>query len=499
MAENSDDLQETRYLEVLNKINLLISPKSELGKKDPIQVWDDNVADYLEALELSQSLSKLSVIHVAGTKGKGSTCAMVDGILQACGYTTGRFTSPHLHDIRERICICGKWVDKSLFTREAEWCLARLKGLGLPLPSFFRFMTLLAFRVFSQANLDAVILEVGLGGRLDSTNIIRNPVVCGITMLGFDHMEILGYTLREISAEKAGIFKKGSPAFTVCQKEEALATLKEKADETGVSLSLVKPLSAYSNAGDVVSKLCGSYQAQNAALAVALACEWERRQKKTTHLVSSSSARCWEMDQDYLPDKYKSHLIAFKWPGRNQILDDTSSAAGYLRFYLDGAHTVESMELCGQWFARENTIENAINVLWFNCTGDRNYYELLVPLQRALIGQNCTIQHAIFAPLDSSKFTCTPSKSTTPIDLSVQIAQRDAWKQVTREFPRRSVVPKFPTSQYSLPSVQPSLTTALSSLRKVAKANPSHPLRVLVTGSLYLVGDVLKLIEAKSP
>ena len=235
--------------------------------------------------------------------------------------------------------------------------------------------------------MDVVVLEVGLGGRLDATNCVRRPVVCGVSSLGFDHMEVLGHTLPEIAREKAGIFKPGVPAFTVPQREDAAQTLRERAAAVGAPLALVRAWADYRGAEDVALGLAGEHQKLNAALAVALAGAWEGTSAPAAALQGKrAAARAAAVRSGSLPAEYAAGLKAATWPGRGQIVHDNvagggapplalaasgagslqrpadstadgqgSPAAGQapprLSFYLDGAHTAESMTTCAHWFA----------------------------------------------------------------------------------------------------------------------------------------------------
>lgn len=164
-----------------------------------------------------QDLNQLNVIHVAGTKGKGSTCAFASAALQQVNTLkkVGLFTSPHLVSVRERIQINGQPISEDLFAKyfwevwdRLHRNTERAKGDQTSLmPAYFRFMTLLAFHTFVSEKVDVTILEVGIGGTYDSTNIVPQPLVTGITALGIDHVAILGKTLPEIAGQKAGIYK----------------------------------------------------------------------------------------------------------------------------------------------------------------------------------------------------------------------------------------------------------------------------------------------------
>ena len=214
----------------------------------------------------ARTLDDLRVVHVAGSKGKGSTCIQTESLLRARGLKTGLFTSPHLIDLRERFRINGKPVNNDTFRQHFWFVWDRLhesdqddatpppptppSGEIRKVPGFFRFMTLLAFKIFVEEGVDAAIIEVGIGGRLDATNVIEKPVVCGISLLDFDHVQILGGSLPKIAAEKAGIMKPGAPCFTIPQRQSAMETLVKKAAALeGCSLELVVPLESSSKLG----------------------------------------------------------------------------------------------------------------------------------------------------------------------------------------------------------------------------------------------------------
>ncbi|CAH8320546.1 unnamed protein product [Eruca vesicaria subsp. sativa] len=197
-----------------------------------------------KVFEIEEAVSELKIIHVAGTKGKGSTCTFSESILRGYGLRTGLFTSPHLIDVRERFRLNGIEISQGKFVDYFWCCFHKLKektSNEIPMPTYFCFLALLAFKIFATEQVDVVILEVGLGGRYDATNVIQKHVVCGIASLGYDHMEILGHTLTEIAAEKAGIFKSGVPAFTVPQPDEAMRVLNEKASKLEVKCYTKEP------------------------------------------------------------------------------------------------------------------------------------------------------------------------------------------------------------------------------------------------------------------
>lgn len=171
--------------------------------------------------------NKFKSVHVAGTNGKGSTCHMLAAILQSAGYKTGLYTSPHLKDFRERIKINGEMIDKDFIVDFVERTKAITEAVQ---PSFFELTVAMAFEYFAKEKADIAIIETGLGGRLDSTNIIT-PILSVITNIGYDHMNILGNTLQEIAYEKAGIIKQNIPVVIGEYLEETKQVFIKKAKE----------------------------------------------------------------------------------------------------------------------------------------------------------------------------------------------------------------------------------------------------------------------------
>jgi len=178
---------------------------------------------------------KFKSVHVAGTKGKGSTCHMVASMLQNAGYRTGLYTSPHFIDIRERISIDGKLISEAEFTRLMARIAPVVKRLQRDEPTFFELITAAAFVHFAHHKVDFAVIETGLGGRLDSTNVIK-PEVCGITNISYDHVAQLGATLEKIAEEKAGIFKPGVPVISAPQPAGVKRVLRKVAENVGCPL-----------------------------------------------------------------------------------------------------------------------------------------------------------------------------------------------------------------------------------------------------------------------
>lgn len=194
-------------------------------------------------------------IHVAGTNGKGSSCHMIASILQQAGYKTGLYTSPHLKDFRERIRVNGQLCSEEFVTDFVNRNFEFIKSLNA---SFFEVTTAMAFEYFSRSKVDVAVIETGLGGRLDSTNIIR-PVLSVITNIGLDHTAILGDTLTKIAFEKAGIIKKGIPAVIGETTDETRPVFIKKSKETQSELIFAEEL----NYPEYESDLKGIYQSKN--------------------------------------------------------------------------------------------------------------------------------------------------------------------------------------------------------------------------------------------
>jgi dihydrofolate synthase/folylpolyglutamate synthase len=181
---------------------------------------------------------KLKTVHVAGTKGKGSTCHMVASMLQNSGYRTGLYTSPHIVNLRERIAVNGNLVTEGEFTRLMARIAPVVTRLRRDEPTFFEILTAAAFVHFVNHKVDVAVIETGLGGRLDSTNVIK-PEACGIVSISYDHIAQLGNTLEKIAEEKAGIFKPGVPAISAPQVPVVKRVLRKVAERVGCPLRFI--------------------------------------------------------------------------------------------------------------------------------------------------------------------------------------------------------------------------------------------------------------------
>ena len=225
----------------------------------------EQVRDFL--VELGDPEKGLSIIHVAGTNGKGSVCADLTAILKEAGYKVGTFISPHLSDIRERFLIGGELADKKLFEDcfgQVLETVKKMKGRGYFHPTFFEFVFLMAMVMFAREKVDYVILETGLGGRLDTTNVIRRPKACVITSISLDHTQYLGETIPEIAAEKAGIIKTGVP---VIYDDWDPAASEVICCQARTAKAAAWPVGQEDEAEEDQKNFAAPYQARNAALA----------------------------------------------------------------------------------------------------------------------------------------------------------------------------------------------------------------------------------------
>lgn len=261
------------YSEALENIHSLLSFGSRPGL--------DRVSELLRRMGNPQD--KLRYIHVAGTNGKGSTCAMLSAILKAEGYKTGLFISPYITDFRERIQINNEPVSEETLTAAVEKTLPlvnQLRGEGIIITEF-EYVNALEFYIHAEAKCDVVVLEVGMGGLLDCTNVILPPLCSVITAIGLDHTAILGDTVEAIAEQKCGILKKGSIAVTSKQDARAMGVIESTAEKLGIpilksedievevkEISLKGSRFVYNNR-EITLPLAGDHQIENAKTALA--------------------------------------------------------------------------------------------------------------------------------------------------------------------------------------------------------------------------------------
>uniref|UniRef100_A0A8D2NMQ4 Folylpolyglutamate synthase n=1 Tax=Zosterops lateralis melanops TaxID=1220523 RepID=A0A8D2NMQ4_ZOSLA len=490
-----------------------------------------------------EDLDRLNIIHVTGTKGKGSACAFTECILRGYGLKTGFYSSPHLVQVRERIRINGQPISKDLFNKYFWLVYNRLEETKDPahasMPAYFRFLTIMAFHVFLQEKVDLAVVEVGIGGTYDCTNIIRAPVVCGVSSLGIDHTSILGDTMEKIAWQKGGIFKPGVPAFTVAQPERPLEVLRERAQERKCPLYLCPELDEFEEGSRPLELgLAGAHQRSNAALALQLAQMWLQRRGCHGKAGGQGQECHWRL----IPamPRVPPGLRDTEWLGRTQVLSH-----GPVTWYLDGAHTTSSIQACVRWFRQAALNQekpqdgSEVRVLLFNATGDRDtaaLLKLLVP---------CHFDYAVFCPnftevsvannadqqnfnvtLENALTRCLENQRTWTRLLEEKVGQ-DPWLPsplrvggLLQPAPARGSLLLVPPASRPLNSPALVFPCLAQALRWVAQgrdphlaapaASGAHPhpaassgavllreaaaVRVLVTGSLHLVGGALRLL-----
>ncbi|KAG0229348.1 Folylpolyglutamate synthetase [Actinomortierella wolfii] len=456
------------------------------------------VVDYVERIGYkTEDLNDLHFIHVTGTKGKGSTCALTESILRhykgSKPIKTGLYTSPHLMEVRERIRINGTPISQDLFAKYFFEVWDRLEATAdKSKPSYFRFLTLLAFHVFKQEKVDAAILEVGVGGAYDSTNIIQKPIVCGVSALGLDHISVLGSTIQEIAWNKGGIFKPDTPAFTSPQPQEGLDMLESRAKELhAASLKVAEPFTK-EDLGSLQIGLAGQHQVANAALAVQLSKTWIEKVLGDKIEIRQGESR--------VPKAFGAGLANARWPGRGQIIVRENKPK--ITWFFDGAHTAESLQVCAEWFKKASADQSAgkkiKRVLVFNCTGPRDGDKLLAPLAR--IQEQVHFDEAVFTPTityASNTYKGDLVNNNAPIDLELntQKGLAASWrKQLQIALENRLVQGKDDRTTV-LPSIEHSVNWIDDYVAQQTKAGgEADEVQVLVTGSLHLVGGVQSVL-----
>jgi dihydrofolate synthase / folylpolyglutamate synthase len=305
----------------------------------------------------------LRFIHVAGTNGKGSTCAMLESIYRAAGLRVGLFTSPHLVSFRERLQVNRRLIAERDVVRLVEELQPWLKEFPEDhRPTFFEVVTVLALRYFAEQKCDLVIWETGLGGRLDATNIVV-PLASVITNVQYDHQQWLGDTLTRIAVEKAGIIKDRVPVITAADEPEALQVIERVAAEKNAPLVKVTAASATCNREAPAFPLAGEHQKINAALALATVQALQNR-------IPVSAAAI------------QAGLAAVNWPGRLQLIVRPSGQ----KILLDGAHNVAGAEVLAA--ALKAIFPSERSTLVLGILQDKNWAgmcEVLAPLATRIL------------------------------------------------------------------------------------------------------------------
>lgn len=402
----------------------------------------DHVEELLRRLDNPQLVPK--VVHIAGSKGKGSVAAMIASVLSAAGYRTGLYTSPHLHGLMERIRIDGRPASEQEFADLVAQLRPHLDELqndsGYRPLTYFEALTVLAFVYFTRQEVDVLVCEVGLGGRLDATNLVR-PQVVVITPISLEHTQVLGSTLSQIAREKGGVIKTGSMVVSGPQPEEAAQVLREICSAREAGLTEVgkdvhwtrtgKDLERQSFrvfAGDetyeLAMPLLGDYQLENAATAV---------------------AALRALDSTGVPvgrEAIATGLARVEWPGRFQVVRRAPLVL------LDGAHTVASVERLVESIRSCLTYGRMFLVVGLSCDKDiPGIVKELVPLSPRVVATRSS--HPRAAPPEA----------------------------LAREF----------RAQGLAASGAPDVGKALSETLRVAAPDDL----ICVTGSLFLVGEAL--------
>lgn len=461
-----DDALQKLYLLSSNRaVTSLFEPSGGTAKpptKDLNAAAIPEMLDWLHRAGYSpHDLARMKHIHVAGTKGKGSVCAYATSMLRR--YTSvGTYTSPHLVTPRERIAIDGEPVSQEEFTAAffelwdrfteaatTEGKAAEFAEGHTSKPFYFRFLTILAWHIFLKRGVESVVMECGIGGEYDATNVLPKEAVSAavISQLGIDHVAMLGETLEEIAWHKAGILKEGVKGFTA-NGSPAVEVLRSRADEKGAKLAEVSEASVKAWGG-VEGLLQGDFQKQNQALAVLAVKE---------HLGMNSNPETGLRDLEQpLVDGLRDARIR----GRCEVVEKNGTT-----WLLDGAHTRESLDQVAKWFTKD--LQSDV-VLVFN-QQERNAAQLLehfVGSVRKFAGRD-VFSHALFTRNDL--------KSSAEPDLSVQTSAAAAMKMLA---PHGEV------------AIFDNVVEAVARAEQLGK-------KVLVTGSLHLVGGVLRVLEPDS-
>lgn len=388
------------------------------------------------------------VIHIAGTNGKGSTIATLRAIAEAAGHRVHVYTSPHLVRFNERIRLAGK-----LITEEALSALLERveKAAGDDPITYFEVTTAAALLAFAETPADLCLLEVGLGGRLDATNVIDHPAAVGITPVSLDHQQFLGETLPEIAAEKAGIIKQGAPLVVGPQKKIGLEVILKKAESLDVTPCLINQdwhVEAKKDGTGILYEdwcsvlelplppLAGSHQVNNAAMAVALA-----------HAQNAVK----------IPDAaIKAGLGWVRWPARLQELRNTplnDILPSGSNIWIDGGHNPAAGEVIRTFLQGVDPVERSITVI-LGMMGTKDVAGFLKPLA-GLVNRVIAVS---IAGEDGAAKPAVLAAVATDIGINGVVAK--------------------------------DITSALSAVSE--KAHPERPPFVMIAGSLYLAGQVLR-------
>lgn len=394
--------------------------------------------------EVGRPQERFAVLHVGGTNGKGSTAAMLASILREAGYLVGLYTSPHLVDFAERIRINGQPIDAQHIVALAEGLRARMPA-DLD-PTFFEFTTALAFLAFEQARVQIAVIEVGMGGRLDATNVVQ-PLVSVITNVDLDHERYLGDTVGAIAEEKAGIIKPGVPLVTAAAHRDALAVVSTRAAERGSPLTVIgrdarvegESPAAFVYHGrttridGLACPLLGRHQLINAATALAAV---EHARERGVRIGGEA---------------VRNGLAGVRWEGRLEVIKSTP------RIMVDGAHNAAGAAALAEFLAVERAAGRIRRlVVVFGILADKDLHAIIEP---------------VGSLADEVVLTEPSYHRAAPVDILMEAA-----------------------SSLAVPvRVAPSVASALEDVEM--RLAPDD--WCVVTGSLYTVGEVKAIYQGR--
>ena len=408
------------------------------------------LADTKEMLgRLTGSRIESKIIHVAGTNGKGSVCAYLQSILRTAGFHVGMFISPHLETMRERILYDGEMIPQESFVKAFELVREESDRQKEKHPSFFEFLFLMGMCYFKEKEPDYIILETGLGGRLDATNCIAKPKLCVITEIGFDHMQYLGNTLVEIAGEKAGIIKPGTPVVYLDKREETSRVIEQtaagletpaiavKKSQIGRPVMRKKSIdfsfsNGYYRYDNLILRTTAAYQTENASLA----------------LVAARSLK----EERIADEAIRKGLYDAFWPGRmEEILP---------RVFLDGAHNEDGIEAFLTSVSAANTEQEKAagkRLLLFGVVADKQYDKMISRIAASQLFSHIAV-------------TVLASDRSASID-----KLKVAWAQ-------------YKTADCSFHESAEEAFHYIQSIQKEADT-------IYIAGSLYLVGQIKTLVR----
>nr|POE86902.1 folylpolyglutamate synthase [Quercus suber] len=457
-----------------------VSRKERMSTSRPYSVNSEMDRSYE-----TEDINALNVIHIAGTKGKGSTCAFTESILRSHGQRTGfpqrtgLYTSPHLIYPEERIRLNAQPLDRGLLAKYLFEVYDRLPQLASDYdvsrpviergPRYLQLFALLAFHVFIREKVDAVILETHNGGEYDATNVVTEPLVTAITTLGMDHIDMLGPTIQDIAWHKSGIYKRGAMALSTEQDEAPSRVLVARAQAQGQTVRFIG-VDPRLPAND--KKLQPSVQLRNASLAVSVA---EGFLEKS----AAPGTRTPELS----PEDLGSGIAQFSWPGRFQIIP----YGDHTTWFLDSAHNEMSVEIAMEWFAkagaallqqRQETEKPIRTLIFAHVNALRDSVVLLEALVRALSTADVEVHHVILSTYSETE---QQQEGQSPSDF---------------EKLRQSLQKFLPDARVW---DEPTIPGAMDRARSLGgeQQQQQHQQHTLITGSQHLVGPALQILQGR--